>query len=53
MSRDQFTDPVTSRYEMLEMLREALRALQRLDKNRETALSITKLEESIMWLEKA
>ena len=53
LTRDQFTDPATNKYEALEALREMLRSLHRLEKNREVALSITKLEEAIMWLEKS
>jgi len=42
-----------SKYDVLDELREALRNLQRLERNREVSLSITNLEQAIMWLEKS
>lgn len=43
----------SSKYDLLDELREALRNLQRLERNREVSLSITNLEQAIMWLEKS
>jgi len=43
----------SSKYDVLDELREALRNLQRLERNREVSLSITNLEQAIMWLEKS
>jgi hypothetical protein len=51
--REQFTDPLVDRYTVLDNLRAAIFDLRRLPGSRENSLAITKVEEAIMWLEKA